>query len=326
MSFMLNFLGNIPRANAPIPVHQEGTVVVKVPHRPLAEDSLIFGLVNGKKFVDWTDADHQNTYTALQKAARIWEEKKIEDFIVIGKATKDENFHWEAAPYTKPSGCFWNLNQVLSRYCYLRFLKVLPIARRKIKQIGVLRRVVFQGSLLSRKKQNEIQRSYQQKFSIVSDYQPRSSEEGEDYFCSEAVIKAQSVFEGNKVRILYNYAPVGVGKKKRHFMIMPKEHRTNFLDLKQDEYVEAAQLAQALFKHFQMPAYLFHKTNPESGQTVPHWHLHVPFYETKVEEWVGKLTVFKNTVWGSKRLSPGALDQEVLKYRQELQGLTKKTS
>lgn len=286
----------------PVQLYREKSVWVEVPRCPLADGALT--LDTKKKFVDWTNDDHQNTYVSLQKIAQMWNKQKIDDFIVIGKATEKQNFQWEAVPYQKAGLRFW-------------------------KQFKVLWRITFGGGCLTSKRQAQIAGGYRDNLPEELHIAQKADgvSKGKDAFCKKEVIDKQRVFEGKTVRILYNYAPIGLGKEKLHFLIVPKQHRSTFLDLKQDEYVEAAQLAQAIFKHFQKTAntaYIFHKTGKEAGQTVPHWLLHVVLAATKTEELWGKFTVLKNMALGSKPLPPKKLNEHVKKYREDLVGLGKK--
>ena len=143
-----------------------------------------------------------------------------------------------------------------------------------------------------------------------------------DPFCNDKVIQKQLLFEGSKIYVLYNYAPVALGKEKLDFLILPKCHRARFSDLTQSEYIEAMHYSQALIRHFNqkgfLTTYLFDKTGDEAGQTVLHWHQHVIFTKSKTEELLGKLKVFKNMLFGSSPLSVEALQERVLHLRVEL--------
>nr|QIQ10885.1 hypothetical protein OJOKFFHK_00028 [uncultured bacterium] len=99
------------------------------------------------------------------------------------------------------------------------------------------------------------------------------------------------MFEGKYVNILYNYAPIAIDENKLHFMLVPKAHREMFSELSVDEYLEASALEQKLGAYYKrqgyQAAYLFNKTGAEAGQTVPHWHEHVIFTATKVQDLYG---------------------------------------
>jgi hypothetical protein len=73
--------------------------------------------------------------------------------------------------------------------------------------------------------------------------EPGSSQ---DAFCNNQVIQKQRVMEGDKINILYNYAPIGLGGEKLHFLITPKTHRTTLKDLTENEYGEAQLITQQL--------------------------------------------------------------------------------
>ena len=146
--------------------------------------------------------------------------------------------------------------------------------------------------------------------------------QGNDAFCNPKVLDKQRVFEGKEINVLYNYAPIGLGEEKLHFLIVPKEHHPNFSDLTKSEYLESMQLSQKLIKFYQgkgfHTAYLFDKTGAEAGQTVPHWHEHVVFTATKTQELFGKWTVLKNMVLGSSPLPPKELQNRVQSLKKEL--------
>lgn len=129
------------------------------------------------------------------------------------------------------------------------------------------------------------------------------------------------VFEGKKINVLYNYAPLVGGKEKLHFLIVPKQHRPKFSDLTEAEYLEAMVIAQKLISFYKdkgyHTAYLFDKSGREAGQTVPHWHEHLVFPSTQA--FLVMLSVLKNILIG-----PSCIPQDELQIR--VQSLKKELS
>jgi diadenosine tetraphosphate (Ap4A) HIT family hydrolase len=146
---------------------------------------------------------------------------------------------------------------------------------------------------------------------------------GTDPFCNPEIIQKQLVFEGSEVNVLYNYAPIGLGQEKLHFLIVPKIHRVGFSELSQTEYLEAMELSQKLINFYQKRnhpiVYVFHKTGVEAGQTVPHWHQHIVFAETGAQEFFSKMAVLKNMMIGASPLSSEELKGRVQLLRTDLQ-------
>ena len=113
-------------------------------------------------------------------------------------------------------------------------------------------------------------------------------------------------------------------------MIVSKRHCFAFHLLTEEEYREAMELTQRLQErvqnHFKgegrpiQKVYAYHKTGEDAGQSVPHWHMHVVMTQNGAQEWLGKLTVLRNILIGSFRLSAETLENQRRKYTALLAG------
>ncbi len=274
----------------------EASCFVQVPEHPIANDSLQVG--SERPLLEWTDSDHESSFEYLQKIVSFWQENQIaDDYLVYGKHTKESSsFHWEIVPHYKDS-LFWDFQQQLSVLWNISFGSgALPpeVMEEKAKVIDRL----FEQTIL-----NPQDRGVQ----------------GEDPFCKDEVIEKQWVLKGDRVTVLFNYAPIGFGGERLHFLIIPKAHKERFEDLSSQEYVEISQFAARLIqKYSDKDAYLFHKSGRAAGQTVPHFHMHLVFTGSKVQDIFGKLTVFKNMLLGSSPMSAVELRTRVEELRLEL--------
>lgn len=134
---------------------------------------------------------------------------------------------------------------------------------------------------------------------------------GKDPFCNPAVIEKQSVLERKKIRVLYNYAPIG----NKHFLIVPKNHREDFRALTEEEYIEAHQTVLFLIEKLApVNLYLFHKTGKEAGQSVPHWHWHFIATENE-DDWTSRTSFLYRMVFGADPLPELRLNERVKHYR-----------
>ncbi len=143
---------------------------------------------------------------------------------------------------------------------------------------------------------------------------------GNDPFCDPNVIQKQQVFEGRRIRVIYNYAPIG----SMHFLLVPKEHRKDFRELTEDEYSEAERLSQFVINKLKEQGpihqtYLFHKTGKEAGQTVEHWHLHLIATENTQNDVLSKLQFLFRMTFGASPLPANTLAQRVAHYQKLLQ-------
>ena len=185
------------------------------------------------------------------------------------------------------------------------------------QQFSVLWSVIRGAAPQSTEQRNITLQAYQDRVTPISS----QSLTGADAFCKREVIERQRVFSKGTIEILFNYAPQG----EEHFLIIPKEHRTDFRDLQKDEFIEAMQSAEKIVRYYiakGLTCYLYHKTGAWAGQTVPQWHLHVVVVDPK-KDFMEKLGVGWRMLVGPRPLSSDALKARVQKVQLELQELSK---
>jgi diadenosine tetraphosphate (Ap4A) HIT family hydrolase len=289
-------------------IEENNTISVNIPKIQLANRSLQVAPLEDKPYVSWTDEDHSNVYHSLQKTVAIWKENNIADqYMIYGKQESGSKaFSWEAVPYQKTSNIF------------ARFWQ----------QLQVLWRITFGGMTTSDAQKQQQVNEYT---NLFENYVPTVTESAEKVmevssrcpFCKEDVIDKQLVIEGRKVNVLFNYAPIGFGGEKLHFLVVPKDHKKNFGEVSEEEYVEASQVSQELIQFFNRTrsvedVYMFHKTGADAGQTVPHWHQHIILTTSKTQDVFGKLTVLKNMLFGTSPMKDPELARRVQSLKLEL--------
>jgi len=292
-------------------VYQGKTVQVDVPQNVLGSGSLQLSATEEKvSFQDWNEHENEESFHLLQGISSIWhEKKKVGQFLVYGKESvpSTKPFNWEIIPYQKTHwfiGRFW-------------------------QQFKVLWRITFgatsQSASLQQKDVTLFQKELPEEMGSLVDQVLKVEEiaKGNDAFCKKEVIEKQRVLEGKRVNVLYNYAPIGFGGERLHFLIVPKNHSKSFKELTKEEYLEASKLTQLVLKHFKdtrdvKGAYLFHKTGEDAGQTVDHWHIHLIITTNATQDLMGKITVLRNMMFGSSPLRGAALTTQVEKYKKEL--------
>ena len=286
-------------ANSREVVVEEGnTVKMVVPDRPYANGSI--QILPKDKVADvtgWNPLYHAETRKLINKIASVWEKSDVAGYLIYGKNNPDLTFHWDVVPFPS-AGSRW------------------------VKQFKVIWKTIFGASCSSYgKKVEEANYLITELNALGSDDNdtiPADNDDskGDDAFCHFEVIEKQLIFSGEKVYVIYNYAPIGIGEDKLHFLVLPKKHRLNFSDLTEDEYNEAMLLSQRLVEYYRSKgfetAYIFNKTGAEAGQSVPHWHQHVIFIANDPKDYFGKLNILKTMVFRS-----APLPQEELKLRVE---------
>lgn len=289
-------------------VEENQGVFVRIPGEPLAKDALQVATQQSQSYAKWTAREHNTAFSLLQKIARVWKESGVADqYLIYGKQRVGlESFTWEIIPYSKS-------NHTLGRFW---------------QQFLVLWNITFGRSPLSTTHRQQQLSRYRELFKEygVRPLELQKAVGGGDAFCQDEIIQKQQVFEGRSVRVLYNYAPIGFGGERLHFLVLPKAHKEKFTNLSLEEYEEASILSQKLICHFSasrsiQEVYLFHKTGVDAGQTVPHWHLHVVLTTSKTQDIFGKLTVLKNMVVGSSPLKTEELKHKVDALKIELASL-----
>jgi len=252
-----------------------------------------YGLVAGSQQIKHKTKEQLNSWTQTDHVASLKKMKQLaqeSSYMLISKPNSGR-FNWEYVPYAPCS---------------------TPVGR-IIQQLQVVWRLAFGGVATHT-------------CALPAPAKPAPAHAPNDAFCTKSTIEKQWVITGKKVNVLFNYAPIGLGgKEKLHFLIVPKAHRARFTDVTQAEYSESMQLATKLVAHITKTrscshAYLFHKTGQDAGQSVPHWHMHLIFAQTPMQDFFGKLQVVKNILLsGSSPMKSEQLAQRVAELRRELE-------
>ncbi len=281
---------------------------IELPKNPLAKNSLRILPKEQKAYTEWSNEETSEVFLAFKEIANVWEETKTAtQYLVYGRQViKENSFNFEVVPYYETSN----------------FLT------RILQQIVVLWKITFGSSQVSKEHLKNKETAYRKDFEAqknlaVEVVEPAENVPGKDAFCNEAVINKQSVLEGKNVRVLYNYAPIGFGGERLHFLLMPKRHEADFNLLTNDEYSEIDDLSKKIISYFSEKrkleeAYIFRKFGKDAGQTVDHGHLHVVLTSSKVQSFMGKLSVFKNMLITPSPLPATELQEKVESLRLEL--------
>ena len=244
-------------------------------------------------------------YDTLQKIVHLWKREKISESYM---ALQVDNEPLQLIPYTKTESWFG----------------------RAWQQLQVLWRFTFGGWKLTPDRVKVLKETYADLDSLGAKTAEKVEQHAHCAFCQKKVIDSQLVLDGKRVQVLYNYAPIGLGGERLHFLIVSKRHCPTFHQLTKEEYQEAMELAQfvreRIQSHFKeegkpiQKAYAYHKTGADAGQSVPHWHMHLVMTQNGAQEWLGKLTVLRNILIGSFKLSADALEHQRRKYTALLAG------
>lgn len=289
-------------------IFDTGSIQVMAPDHALASGAYRIE-ANEKPWLRWSEEDFKQSYAALQKVSAVWRGKLFSDqFFVIGqqRIAGSPPHHVEIIPFQMTSskiGLYWQQFKVLWSVSFGERIT----NEEEYTYIGNIKG--FLG--LPLKDKAEIVEAVAQKGCA---------------FCPGKVIDSQQVFEGRKVRVLYNYKPVGAGEEKLHFLIVPKEHRNDLKDLTEDEYVETQRISQALCNHFleNRPVHnlYYYHNNGDKIQSVRHWHQHVILTTTPANDWMSKLSFLWKMTFGASALQGDALAVPVQRYKNELQSLS----
>lgn len=244
-------------------------------------------------------------FDTFKKLVQLWYKKGIAESYMVLQVNKGP---LQAIPYTKTEswlGRVWQQLQVLCRF-------------------------TFGGLGLSPDRIKYLEDAYSDLGPLNDESVTKIEEHAHCAFCERKVIDSQIVLNGNRVQVLYNYAPIGLGGERLHFLIVAKRHCPKFHQLTEEEYSEAMKLTQfvqeKVREHFNsegnpiQKVYVYHKTGEDAGQSVPHWHMHLIMTQNGAQEWLGKLTVLRNILIGSFRLSAEALKNQKRKYTALLAG------
>lgn len=172
------------------------------------------------------------------------------------------------------------------------------------QQLVVLWRFTFGGLSLTSERADLLATTYADLTPEQRDVADRVNQCATCAFCRQEVIDSQLVLDGESVQVLYNYAPIGFGEEKLHFLVISKEHRPNFEALTPEEHQEAFEISQFVIQRLQQifpleKLYLYHKSGEEAGQTVPHWHMHLVFTQSVPQDLWGRVIVLRNILLGA---------------------------
>lgn len=281
---------------------KDQTLFAVIPDKQLLNQSLHLK-VPEKPLSGWSAQNHADSCRFMQQIAQAWKNSHVTDqYLIYGKVDSNP-FHWEIVPYQK---CRTWIG-------------------RAIQQIQVLWRTVFGGVTVSEKESQNQYKKYEWCLSQSPDTVEPSDvpNKSHDTFCKDETIERQWVVTGKKVNVLFNYAPVGFGGERLHFLVVPKQHRETFTDVTQEEYCESLELASKLIDHFTETrklknVYLLNKTGRDAGQIIKHWHLHVIFSTNNAQDFWGKMTIFKSILLGYSPMKKDDLAKKVGGLREEL--------
>lgn len=282
--------------------YKDGDLQIQTPERPLGAGSVQIGSCDPakKRLTQWTSADHESAYRAINALVRTWQEQGIDGYLIYGRESSNSSvpFSWEVVPYSdrewwraKQFNVLWNIaiNQRIRWYRgpYLDERQSLS----KQERNGI-----------SQKLNQEISENLATPSEKVITSAKKALEEQNKFcnFCSDRIIKAQQIYEGKHIRVLLDYAPL----TKFHVLLVTKAHRQKFSDLKEEEYLENASLTKDLIEFYEgenkehCAVHKYAKADKKAGQTIPHWHEHLVFTTSDVQERSGEWTIFRKMLLG----------------------------
>lgn len=276
------------------PIYLNNHIVVDIPKEQLTYQSFTVE-ANEKSYLNWDTEDHRSCYLVMQTAAKYFENGP---FLVFGENSNGNHssFKWEFVPFKQTTNVF-------ARYW---------------QQLQVAFGVIF-GRTEIEKGDKGIQKSlFEKAFDEVESVTPENSDgkKSNDPFCNDKIIEDQQVLEGNLVRVLYDYRPVG----DSHFLVVPKAHRRDFRQLTEEEYTEAAKLSQFIIERLKenqqvSNVYMMHKTQIDAGQSVLHWHMHVITTANAQDDFLSKVKFLWRMTFGSSPIDKNELTSRVNQYK-----------
>ncbi|MBY0529397.1 MAG: HIT family protein [Rhabdochlamydiaceae bacterium] len=292
--------------NEDVIVVQGTSLNIVIPKAPLSHGSVqIIPQSDASHFSQWSTQQHQEAHSLIQRVANAFKKEGITDYMVYGKESPDASFRWEVVPYTRSN---WSCVNIFWRFW---------------QQFKVLWKISFGGGSYSNEERQNIAETLRKNLDPSAAVAAVPKAVKTDPFCNPEIIKKQCVFEGKHINVLYDYAPLTLGKDRLHFLLVPKHHCSKFTELTAEEYIESKKISQKLQKHYQAKgfntAYQFAKTGLQAGQTVPHYHEHIVFTDTKTQESLGKLRVLGRMLFGSSALKKDELQSRVAALKVELE-------
>lgn len=273
-------------------------IEAKIPDKQLTPRSFVIQS-GGLRYSEWTENEHRQSYKVMTAASSFLSNAP---FLVYGEihSASPSPFRWHFVPFQKQSN-------IVFRYW---------------QQMQVAWRVIFSDGIPLKGNEKEFRTNqWDGAFDQVKDVNPEVSlkAKSDDPFCNEEIIKNQLVKDGETVRVLYDYRPIG----DSHFLIVPKKHRRDFRQLTEEEYVEAAKLSQFVINRLRekQPAaniYFMHKAQPDAGQSVLHWHWHVIITDSPKADFWSKATFLWRMTFGANSLPQKELTERVDHYKEML--------
>lgn len=287
----LNFMMMTMQGVQSTVLYQEGSFEVGIPNQQLNTGSLCVS-IPGRTFKDWTEDDHCQSYTLIQKIARQFGDKT---FLAYASHELGGPFSWEIVPY-QDSNFFSNTYE----------------------DIAVAYRVVNGGNIPDPDAIILQKEEYANAFEAPLVFEEKEAVVSNDPFCREDVINKQQVLEGNKVRVLYDQCAIGAGDHKIHFLFTPKAHRKDFRELTSEEYKEASNLMQFVIEKLQKDTsiyrvYQYHKTG--RIQSVKHLHIHLVATVSEQHDADTKTQLMVNAIFFSSKLDDKTLESKVSHYK-----------
>jgi len=246
-------------------------LAVSFSSRPLAEGAVsIRSKSNEQRLIEWKDEQHIETKELIQRIAVNWcDHGFCRDYLVVGKTNlynPFELFQWDIVPFKPERSGPW-------------------------QRTNVLWRIAYGTDKLSQKEIEENRRRYGRYLGNFSVRLPRMNslvDDAVEYdpFCDPKILNSHGIYRGKHMVLIYDHRPSSLYGyyEKPHFLIIPLEHRSNFNELTNQEYLEAMRITRALARYFSdhtryNTLYLHHKTGALAGQSVMHWHLHLVAYD-----------------------------------------------
>ncbi|MGM0439816.1 MAG: HIT family protein [Chlamydiota bacterium] len=284
----------------------QDNIEVRFPERPLANHAFQIGSSQDKSFMDWTSVDHLASLATIRKIIKIWEDHGIADqYAIYGQQRLGENkaFSWEIVPYSEPS------NDLIGKW----------------KVFWVLCKNMFGAPKVPAAIRQQFRDIYHLWWAEKGPISPSEVDEpsSDDVFCKPAVIDGDAVIKGEHINIVWNYKPIGSQQEKLHFLLVPKKHRSTPLDISEEEYSEAMMFAYKLVDYFSehrdlQEVFFVNNTGKASGQSVPHWHMHLIFLDVDTATVAGKLEVIKGRTFRSPPMEKEAIAEKVAALHHEL--------
>lgn len=290
-------------------VWKRGDIEVLIPLNPLRKGSLEIITVSGKKLSDWTKDEHVASLECMQKIARVWKKQGIEQHFIFGKTEGEKHFSWQMVPYVRPEPILFS-----------------SFLGRIWQQLAVLWNITFGAPHLTDAERCDMAAAARGAFSEdvapVVELVPESIK-GSDAFCRDEVIEKQWVVKGKEVTLLYNYAPIGFGGERLHFLTVPNRHTTRVVDFTETEYAEAMELEQKAIQKLKATravtaVYRHTAAGSDAGQAVDHGLFHSILVTNCAQDFFGKCTVLWKMLFGSSPMKAEELAHKVAELRIEL--------